>query len=209
MGLDANSNATLEAGEVNALLTKYVCNGVDGNNNSGNTHGYVQLSNIGALSNWVVPSGISLLEISMTGSIGGTGGNNSGCGGYWMGNAPGGSFGIVKLFLNVNANDTIKYFLGTNGIDGSNMVCSGMCPSAGSGSAGSISYLKINGQILNIYGGTGGTRCYVNCGSGAGVNGTAGTAGYINTSNILSTGVFIINTNNDYNLGSNSILIRY
>ena len=161
------------------------------------------------MSNWIVPNGISLVEISMSGSEGGVGGNNQGCGGFWMGNAPGGVCGRVKLLLSVNSSDTIKYFLGNNGQSGANMLCTGPCPSAGSGTSGSISYLKINGTILNIYGGTGGTGCYFNCATNQGTNGTSGTSGYIDTSNILSSGAIIINNNNDYNLGSSTILIRY
>ena len=36
-GLDANSNGTLEAGEINATLTKYVCNGLAGTNGTNGT----------------------------------------------------------------------------------------------------------------------------------------------------------------------------
>jgi hypothetical protein len=210
VGLDANNNGTLDASEINASLTKYVCNGTGNSGNSNSTiHGYVQYTNTGILSNWIVPNGISLVEISMTGSEGGVGGNNQGCGGFWMGNAPGGVCGRVKLLLSVNSSDTIKYFLGNNGQSGANMICTGPCPSAGSGTSGSISYLKINGTILNIYGGTGGTGCYFNCATNQGTNGISGTSGYIDTSNILSSGAIIINNNNDYNLGTNTILIRY
>ena len=38
-GLDANNNGTLDAGEVNASLTKYICNGADGKTNAWNLTG--------------------------------------------------------------------------------------------------------------------------------------------------------------------------
>lgn len=38
-GLDTNNNGTLDAGEVNATLTKYICNGADGKTNAWNLTG--------------------------------------------------------------------------------------------------------------------------------------------------------------------------
>ena len=38
-GLDTNNNGTLDAGEVNASLTKYICNGADGKTNAWNLTG--------------------------------------------------------------------------------------------------------------------------------------------------------------------------
>jgi hypothetical protein len=210
-GLDANNNGTLDIGEINASLTKYVCNGSGsaGISNS-SIHGHVQFTNTGTLSNWIVPNGIGLIEISLSGSTGGQGGTMNGCGTPYTGYS-GGNAAFITFFIYVIPGDTIKYSLGTNGVIGNNITCCGIAccnNSAGIGSNGGTSVVYLNSSLIStIYGGTGG--------NGWGYNnncvsvGQSGQNGFFDTTNILDSGIFIQNNTNTYNLSSPTILIRY
>jgi len=210
-GLDANNNGTLDVGEINASLTKYVCNGSGsaGISNS-SIHGHVQFTNTGTLSNWIVPNGIGLIEISLSGSTGGQGGTMNGCGTPYTGYS-GGNAAFITFFIYVIPGDTIKYSLGTNGVIGNNITCCGIAccnNSAGTGSNGGTSVVYLNSSLIStIYGGTGG--------NGWGYNnncvsvGQSGQNGFFDTTNILDSGIFIQNNSNTYNLSSPAILIRY
>ena len=213
-GIDSNINGILDISEINATLTKYICNGLStSGSGSGSSliHGHVQYSNIGTLSSWVVPNGISLIEISIAGARGGDGGAYSNLGMMVWGGA-GGNSAYVKLLAYCNAGDTIKYLNGANGLGGSyaGTGYTGVYSNAGNGTTGQTSYVYINNTLIStIYGGTGGSGTHWNSSFGSLIPGSPGTAGYIDMTTILDSGAFILNLNNDYNLNSSTILIRY
>jgi hypothetical protein len=80
-GLDANNNGVLDAGEINATLTKYVCNGI--NSTSSSTQGL----RIGFSSSttWTCPAGVTQITVEVWGGGGGGGGSSMAGNGYYVG----------------------------------------------------------------------------------------------------------------------------
>jgi hypothetical protein len=98
--LDANSNGVLDAGEINASLTKYVCNG---SNSSSNTSAGVRIG-YGQSGVWTCPIGVTQITVELWGAGGGgqqncpTPGANGGKGGYVKQSysvVPGNSYSVV------------------------------------------------------------------------------------------------------------------
>jgi hypothetical protein len=92
-GLDANGNAVLDAGEVNASQTKYVCNGNTTSYTAGNdisvNNGVISVKRkigISSTTNWTCPSGVTQITVELWGAGGGNGGGSfpqsGGNGGY-------------------------------------------------------------------------------------------------------------------------------
>lgn len=214
VGLDSNNNDTLELNEIDTTLTQYVCNA--NNSNSNNlTHSHVQYSNKEVLSNWVVPNNVYLIEISVASSKGGKGGNiiYSTNGNIYNGYA-GGDPGYVTFIVNVTPGDTIDYYLGNDGLAGSNLSCGGTscCGSqAGTGIDGEDTYVYLNNNLITtVKGGKGGSGRGNAGNSGcANLPQTGGQPGYLDTSNILDSGIFSFNSDNLFSLNSSTILIRY
>ena len=157
-GLDVNNNGVLDAGEVNASQTQYVCNGISGlNNNFGigvnAQHGY----KVFTIDTFFIVNQSKLIEVNLRGGNGGNGGGNN-CynGGF------GGSGSGAKFFINVDQGDTIYIKVGINGANGcSSCVPSCGIPSGANGTNGIESILSINSSnhtnfILKANSGTGG-----------------------------------------------------
>ena len=127
-----------------------------------NNHSYVEFTNTGNLTNWIVPVGVNKLEINIAGSVGGSGGsiihsaNGSVYGGYG-----GGVAGFVSCLVYVSSGDTISYLLGNNGTTGNNLSCAGYTcfgRQADAGTDGDDSLIFHNStEIIRVTGGKGGS----------------------------------------------------
>ena len=161
-GLDANSNGVLDASEVNASQTKFVCNGV-GNTTSGGMHIFLTDGS------FTVPIGVTtiLVEVWGAGGGGGNGGNGT-CGscGYTSGGGGGGSGGYKKRILNVTPGQIITYSIGIGG-------------GGGGGTGGSSSF----GEIISNGGQPGGNGSGPYTSNGFGSAGGTGGSGGNNGSN--------------------------
>ena len=106
----------------------------------------------------------------------------------------------------------MTYYLGNNGINGNNFYCSGGCCGDNNsfyGGDGELSWVKINSMdICKIYGGKGGWPYgrNNNCNN---LSAVTGVPGYFDNSNILDSGIFLLSTTNDFNIGCNQMVIRY
>jgi hypothetical protein len=216
VGLDADGNGILDTGEVNSSLTKYVCNGQTPSNSSvtngslNSSHNMILLNTAGIESQWVVPNGVYQIEISMNGSIGGLAGTVNLCPiiGYGMAGGASGDYGTGNILLNVIPNDVIKYYLGNNGTQGTHVCSNGNFVTAGTGSDGELSFVKINDNIIfKIIGGRGAT------GTGRAGNyivpGTNGLSGYLDMSGIENSGFFPTTIKNIYSSSPQTLIIRY
>ena len=139
-GLDANNNGTLEVGEVNASLTKYVCNGnptPSGIGFSGVLYFLTPSTNT-----FTIPAGISKIWVKAMGAGGGGGGGNlsGGCGGG------GGAGCYAEGFINVTQGQAYSITVGAGGAGGATNI---------SGSAGGTSSF---GTQLIAPGGSGGIK---------------------------------------------------
>ena len=155
-GLDANANGVLEAGEVNASQTKYVCDGLSSTNHFINS--LPQSVAFSSNTSWVCPSGIDTIQLEIYGASGGGGGgafsiNATGC----VGSGKGGNGGKGGYFLGLVAVQPGNSYSinigagGTAGVSGS-ITCVGVSNGGSGGNAGTTSF---NNQI-SVSGGTGG-----------------------------------------------------
>ena len=195
-GLDANSNGTLDASEVNASQTQYVCNGgasqVNFSSGVNAQHGY----KVFTADTFFIVNQNKLFEVILRSGNGGNGGSNScaigGIGGMGSG---------AKFFLSVDQGDTISIKVGSNGVNGC-YGCVPSCgiPSGGNGTNGTSSILSINSINHTNFivkanpgsGGSGGGPYFSggNCGCwSAGANGVNGSLEYgtnYNSSGVLN-----------------------
>jgi hypothetical protein len=173
--LDANANSILDAGEVNASQTKYVCNG-----------GGIQANSAFSIkvgfdnsSVWICPQGVNQIKVELWGAGGGGGGgsgstSNNGCM-QWIGigyvgayGGQGGSGGYNSSIVNVIPGTTYNITIGSGGTGGSINSC-------GSGDTGQNGESSSFGSLLIATGGTGGTGGNSYLGSpGQGQNGLNG-----------------------------------
>jgi hypothetical protein len=182
-GLDANNNGVLDAGEVVAAQTTYVCNGAGGaagGQGFNSNHGYMNLNNDTVL----VANSNRLIEVILRGGNGGGGGAAGGCpgGSSWAGGAGGLGSG-VRFLLNLSSGDSLYIDKGQNGQNGCYAcVYTGICNccySGQSGTPGSSSKISINSINFQNYifeaqgGGAGGAGLFQGTGGigGAGANG--------------------------------------
>jgi hypothetical protein len=187
-GLDANNNNILEAGEINATLTKYVCDGnvgatgPAGNYISGNgisiSSDTISLSNsllssiakgnvkIGysSSSTWICPSNVSQIQVELWGG-GGGGGSSSGCVYRWNG---------AKCYVYYNQGIITGVAGGNGGKGGYNKTVINVIPG--------LEYSIILGA--GGIGGIGGCTVAVNNGTG-GIQG--GESSFKQGSNVLLT----------------------
>lgn len=160
-GLDLNENGVLDAGEVNASQTEYVCNGINTSpsNNFGTginaQHGY----KIFTADTFFVVNNSKIIEVVLSSGNGGSGGGGP-C------SVSGGSGGLgrgVKFLISVDQGDTIYLRVGFNGQNG----CSNCVPTCnfqtrgGDGTSGTASTLSINSAdhsnfVINVNPGIGG-----------------------------------------------------
>ena len=128
---------------------------------------------------YVIPNGISIVDITLVGGKGGTGGNNLLCNAN-SGNSSGGDGGIggmINFLLPCNAGDSLYINVGDAGSSGSNATSE--CVNGTSGSSGISTTAYLNGVLVaTAYGGVGGGggNClcgyYGNTPGGVGGNGT-------------------------------------
>jgi len=109
-GLDANGNGILDAAEINAVQTKYVCDGFG-------SSGAIPFSNFQVYStpgsyNWTCPVGITKIMVECWGAGGG------GCSQtqYSYSSAGGGGGGYAKSILYVNSGTTYTVVVGSGGV---------------------------------------------------------------------------------------------
>jgi len=162
-------------------------------------HGHTFYNNTGTWNSWVVPSGVTKVQISIRGASGGNGGSANGVSGGI------GGVGFPLTFtLELKSGDTIKIFLGNNGLNGvSNWNSSGT-----SGTGGSSTYLSINyNNFLTIFGGTAGGGAFY--GGSYVLGGSSGSEGYVDYANIFDNGILDFNKSNPFNLNSAEAIIRY
>lgn len=210
-GLDANSNGVLENSEVNATQTQYVCNGVNGitSGNSISIHGSFSLSS-GADSIWIIPNGVSLLEIDLRGGNGSGGQTKSFCGFNQMGPAWGGSGGngaSCVILITVSSGDVLHFYSGQNAIPPPNYTQNNSCTYFGGqeGNPGTPSYFTVNGTtVVSANGGNGGNGYHCLCGSGTGTP-ASGAPGVISGPAQNSGGILL----NQGTLGGGMISVRF
>lgn len=210
-GLDANSNGVLENSEVNSAQTQYVCNGVNGitSGNSISIHGSFSLSS-GADSIWIIPNGVSLLEIDLRGGNGSGGQTKSFCGFNQMGPAWGGSGGngaSCVILITVSSGDVLHFYSGQNAIPPPNYTQNNSCTYFGGqeGNPGTPSYFTVNGTtVVSANGGNGGNGYHCLCGSGTGTP-ASGAPGVISGPAQNSGGILL----NQGTLGGGMISVRF
>jgi hypothetical protein len=175
-------------------------------------HGHYTFNNVGSISYWIVPDGLNLINVLFSGSAGGSGGTAfNGQAGYNIAGGSGGTCGYVNMLLTVKPGDTISYFLGANGLNGYNIYCANGCcnTGAGFGTFGDISWIKQNSiQIAKIIGGGAGTPSIWNNNCIRSLE-QAGSNGYLDVNNLIDSGIFLLSTTNDFNIGCNQMVIRY
>ncbi len=169
-------------------------------------HGSYSATGIGSHI-FTVPVGVNTIEISVSGSIGGTGGSVN-FANYFCGGGGAGNFAFKRIMLPVTPGDVVTLNSGVNGIDGSSASC--FC-SAGNGTNGDDSILDINGiSLLTLAGSGGGVGGCRGCvGNIPCTGGTQGYDGFVNfSSDLINSGVIVLQ-DNIWNIAQNSILIRY
>lgn len=210
-GLDANSNGILDNSEVNSTQTQYVCNGINGST-SGNLisiHGSFSLSS-GADSIWIIPNGVSLLEIDLRGGNGSAGQTKSFCGFNQMGPAlggPGGNGASCVILITVSSGDVLHFYSGQNAIPPPNYTQYNSCTNFGGqqGNPGTPSYFTVNGTtVVSANGGIGGNGYHCLCGSGTGPA-ASGATGVISGPAQNSGGILL----NQGTLGGGIITVRF
>ena len=211
-GIDANGNGILDAGEVNASQTQYVCNGV-GNTGGISNHG----SWTSSTSNYfIVPAGVTSLVLEFQGASGGNGGGATFIGYYTtgFGGGEGGSTTKAKLLLfNLSQGDTINIDVVNAGVNsnqnatcyGCGTGCNTSC-SGGTGQASNNTSLYLNGLVIatisGATGGGGGIAGYgLNYGGNQGINGNPGQ--------LVFTSSSVVMINQTSSSGNSSLFINY
>ena len=185
-GLDANANGVLDASEVNANQTQYVCNGTSATSSSN------QGVRIGFSSSttWTCPAGVTQITVELWGAGGGGGGGSfassasgatNGCavGCNYIGGkgGNGGSGGYNKSIINVVSGQTYIITVGLGGTKGLGQTNNSGFPgpsATNGGDGGNTSF----DSFLIASGGLGGSRGLSNTNSC--VNGANGASGSVN-----------------------------
>jgi hypothetical protein len=147
-GLDANNNGTLDISEINASLTKYVCNGTVGATGAQGIQGAtgaslfsnMQVYSTSGTFSFTVPAGVTKIMVEVWGG-GGGGGTNSTTGSYSYGGS-GGGYG--KEVINVVAGNSYTITVGAGGSGGASWA------NGGAGNSSSF------GALVSATGGIGG-----------------------------------------------------
>lgn len=157
-GIDANNSGVLDAGEINATLTKYVCNGTSASSSSN------QGVRIGFSSSttWTCPAGVTQITVELWGAGGGAGWH------YWLCSSSaariggnGGKGGYNSSIINVVPGQTYNITIGIGGQLGSYVTsncsyCTGEIKALGGSIGTDGSPSSFNG-VLTATGGKGGT----------------------------------------------------
>jgi hypothetical protein len=189
-GLDANNNGVLDVSEINATLTKYVCNG---ENTASSSFQGVRIG-YSTSTTWVCPPNVTQIQVEVWGAGGGgaTGSmarsNYPQCGvlinGTWTGEAggAGGNGGYNSATIAVSPGVAYQITIGQGGAGATGF--SQGCPSYGNNGAngGSTSF----SNLITANGGSGGSRgiSYENSNAN---NGIAGQNGIIQNYNHPTT----------------------
>jgi hypothetical protein len=184
-GVDLNSNDTLEAGEVNSALTKYICNGINGSSvipawvwpstpvTPISTGLHMQVFSSNGI--FTIPAGINSIIVEIWGAGGGGGSSNLGT--FGINGCGGGAGGYGKGSINVVSGQDYNIIVGVGGTscpfgstcdggDGGNSSFGGLITSNGG-----------QGGLANGLGGQGGiSNATLSCTGGTGGNG--GTSPY-------------------------------
>jgi hypothetical protein len=179
-GLDANNNGTLDASEINAAQTQYVCNG--GNASNGQQFSNIQVYSSPGSYTWTCPAGVTKIIIELWGAGGGGGGGVGGGGGgygkevltvipgniYTISVGAGGSNCYTPCGCNNGGNSSFETIIATGGKFG--------ISSCGSGAGGT------SNASINISGGQGhamqSTNFSVLTGGSAPLGGSGGLSYY-------------------------------
>ena len=135
-GIDANNNGVLDAGEINATLTKYVCNGAAALAASqGFRFGFTSSTT------WTCPTGVTQIIVEVWGGSGGGGGGSAairntinygcyqvGCGNIGAKGGNGGEGGYTKTNFTVIPGQIYTITIGSGGAGGLGGTLSGSNP---------------------------------------------------------------------------------
>jgi len=130
---------------------------------------------------WVVPSGVTSIEVS---GVGGAGGGGGGGAKLYTSNKGGGSGGgggaseyIASRSLSVVSGETLTFTIGAGGTAGSGGTTSPSAPTAGGGGGNTTISGSISGTIFTSNGGSGGTAGANSTASANGAGGSGGAGG--------------------------------
>lgn len=139
-------------------------NQIDSLQSQGSIHGHLDIAQ-GSILEWIVPAGVNLIEVTLTGGSGGTGQGTTNCayaGGAASG-CGGGAGGMGRLFIGVSRGDTIVIQAGATP---DTPAPFGSCGVGQTGYDGTPSVFTFNGEIvLTATGGGGGRGVWCACGS--------------------------------------------
>ena len=123
---------------------------------------------------FIIPEGVTMVEVWATGARGGAGGYATWSPSNWSSGGPGGGGSTsVKFRIPVSPGDSLNIEVGLDGVNGA----SGS-PCSVAGTDGGETRVEINGSILlNITGASGGSACCFNSGCPQCPCGTSGTSG--------------------------------
>jgi hypothetical protein len=176
--------------------------------NNGNTvHGSHASSASGY---WIVPEGVTTVNVMFKGARGGRGGDADGPYNRWYGGAAG-TPAFFSFTVSVTSGDTISFVHGANGLDGASLYGGwvGATRNAGPGTAGAQSSLSVGGRlILTTSGGTGGTGACGGC-LNNGYHGSPGAAGTLSLEDFANSGILFYSREDVLVLDPASLLIRY
>jgi hypothetical protein len=163
-GLDANTNGVLDASEVNASQTQYVCNGAGSAGGSGLPFSNIQVYSTPGTFTWTCPTGVTRIMVELWGA----GGGGAGAGGQ------GGGYG--KSFINVTQNNQYIIIIGAGGCTthnvsgcviganpGGDTSFGGIIAYGGNGGGGNIANKGTSNATLSVNGGS--NLMYYNGGS--------------------------------------------
>ncbi len=194
-GLDLNNNGSLDASEVNASQTRYVCNGGGLGVGTGNNTLSTKIG-FSSSTSWTCPQGIYQIRVELWGAGGGGGGgsgstSNNGCM-LWIGSGyvgayggQGGSGGYNSGILNVVPGTTYNIVIGSGGSGGNASFC-------GTGNTGQNGGSSTFSNLLIANGGSGGIGGNSYLGTpGQGQNGANGAVNNWTYSNSLASQSYI------------------
>ena len=151
-GLDANNDGILGAAEINASLTKYVCNGSAASSSQGIRLGFPSSTT------WTCPAGVTQITVELWGGAGGGAGiYTSSNGSYteWHNGGSGGNGGYFRQTLTVIPGNQYAIVIGNGGTAGAYANAQSF-PTIICGSNGSNGEVSTFGGILTATGGSGG-----------------------------------------------------
>jgi hypothetical protein len=188
--------------------------GPSGSSSNPSLRNFLIFNNIGTLTDWTVPIGTSFIQIFMTSSKGGKGGNcTSTSGSIYQYGGNGGDAGSLSFSLPVQEGQIISYRIGDDGVDGIDTIDPLQNPNnyGVDGAPGGPTEVYLDGvPVIFLNGGSGGrgARCYNQNYNGRGADGSTGNIG-TTYQDWFNYGVFDITQENIIKLGNQKLIIRY